>query len=116
MGTFLIFFLGMVVIAGLLFLLATVVFGRGEEMAPMPADSTPVELPDDRRVLGSDVRALRFSLAVRGYRMREVDWVLEHLAGALDERDREIARLTHGDEADPVDEGPPHEHGGAVRG
>lgn len=93
MGTFLVFFLGLVMFAALLFLLASFAFGRGEEMAPAPPDSTPVELPDDRPVAGADVRALRLSVTVRGYRMREVDWVLEQLAAALDDRDRELAEL-----------------------
>lgn len=91
MGTFVGFFLALVVIAGVLFLIASFAFGRGEEMAPAPPDSTPVELPDDRPVAGSDVRGLRLSVVARGYRMGEVDWVFEQLAVALDERDRELA-------------------------
>lgn len=91
MGTFLLFFLGLVVIAGALFLAASFTFGRGEEMAPAAPDSTPVELPDDRPVSGEDVRGVRLSVAARGYRMGEVDWVLEQLAVALDERDRRLA-------------------------
>lgn len=93
MGTFLVFFLGLLIFASLLFLLASFAFGRGEEMAPAPPDSTPVELPDDRPVDGDDVRSLRLSVAVRGYRMREVDWVLEQLAVALEDRDRQLAEL-----------------------
>jgi DivIVA domain-containing protein len=46
---------------------------------------------------GDDVRGLRFQQAVRGYRMAEVDWVLERLADELDrtgtERDDLRARL-----------------------
>lgn len=94
------FFLGLVMFAVLLFLLASFAFGRGEEMAPAPPDSTPVELPDDRPVRGTDVRDLRLSVAVRGYRMREVDWVLEQLAIALDDRDRQLAELRP-DESQP---------------
>jgi hypothetical protein len=33
------------------------------------------------------------SVAVRGYRMTEVDWLLEQLAQALEERDEVIAAL-----------------------
>ncbi|UOY03814.1 DivIVA domain-containing protein [Blastococcus sp. PRF04-17] len=40
-----------------------------------------------------DVRALRISVVLRGYRMTEVDWLLEQFALALDERDAEIAEL-----------------------
>jgi DivIVA domain-containing protein len=91
--TFLTYLFGLVVACGLLFLVASFAFGRGEELAPMPADGTPVELPEQRPVRGGDVRALRLSVVLRGYRMAEVDWVLDHLAGQLDERDQEIARL-----------------------
>jgi cell division septum initiation protein DivIVA len=33
------------------------------------------------------------SVTVRGYRMTEVDWLLEQLAQALEERDAEVAVL-----------------------
>ncbi len=91
--TFLTYLFGLVVACGLLFLLAAFGFGRGEELAPMPAGGTPVELPDDRPVGGDDLRGLRLSVVLRGYRMAEVDWVLDQLARQLDARDREIARL-----------------------
>jgi len=52
-----------------------------------------VELPDDRPVVGDDVRALRLSVAFRGYRMTEVDWLLDQFAQVLDERDAELTQL-----------------------
>ena len=52
-----------------------------------------MELPDDRPVLGDDIRALQMSAAFRGYRMTEVDWLLDQFAQVLDERDAEIAAL-----------------------
>ncbi len=93
MVTFLTYLFGLVVVCGVLFLLASFAFGRGEELAPMPPDGTPVELPDDRPVRGEDVRGLRLPVVLRGYRMAEVDWVLDQLATQLDDRDREIAGL-----------------------
>jgi len=100
-----VFFLGLLIVAGLLFLLASFAFGRGEEMAPAPPDSTPVELPDDRPVAGDDIRAVRLSVTARGYRMREVDWVLEQLAAALDDCDRQLAEIRRDTEGtpDPID-------------
>jgi DivIVA domain-containing protein len=53
-----------------------------------------VELPDDRPVTADDIRALRISPVFRGYRMTEVDWLLDQFALVLDERDAEIAALT----------------------
>jgi DivIVA domain-containing protein len=90
--TFLTYLLGLLVVGGVLFLLASFAFGRGEELAPMPPDGTPVELPDGR-FGGAAVRRLRMSVVLRGYRMDEVDWVLDVLADQLDTRDAEIARL-----------------------
>jgi DivIVA domain-containing protein len=88
-----VFVLGLLVVGGLLFLGASMLLGRGETQPPAELDRSPVELPDDRPVTGSDVRALRISPAFRGYRMAEVDWLLEQLAQALEERDAEVAAL-----------------------
>ncbi|MDM7989897.1 DivIVA domain-containing protein [Arthrobacter sp. zg-Y877] len=51
----------------------------------------PVLLPE--HPAAGDVSRLRFSVALRGYRMDQVDAVLDRLAGALAERDARIARL-----------------------
>ena len=90
---FLLFVLGVLIVAVLLFLGASRLMGRGESQPPAEPGSSPVELPDDRPVTGDDVRALRLSVAARGYRMSEVDWLLEQFADALEERDVEIASL-----------------------
>ncbi len=90
---FLVFVVGVLVVAVLLFLGAAVLMGRGETQPPAELDRSPVELPDDRPVTGDDVRGLSISVAARGYRMTEVDWLLEQFADALDERDAEIASL-----------------------
>jgi DivIVA domain-containing protein len=89
----LVFVIGLVVVGGLLFLGASVLLGRGETQPPAEIGRSPVELPDDRPVVGDDVRALRISVAFRGYRMTEVDWLLDQFAQVLDERDAEIAHL-----------------------
>jgi DivIVA domain-containing protein len=104
--TFLTYLFGLVIAAGVLFLAASFAFGRGEQLAPMPPDGTPVELPDDRLAGGDDVRSLRLSVVLRGYRMAEVDWVLDRLAAQIDLRDQEITRLrgagSAADQAAPV--------------
>ena len=92
----LVFVIGLLVVGGLLFLGASVLLGRGETQPPAEVGRSPVELPDDRLVVGDDVRALRISVAFRGYRMTEVDWLVDQLAQVLDERDAEIARLRAG--------------------
>ncbi len=104
---FVVFVIGVLVVGALLFRLASVLRGRGETQPPAELDRSPVELPDDRPVVGDDVRALRISPAFRGYRMAEVDWLLDQLARTLDERDAAIAALRagatarDGDDTDP---------------
>ena len=88
-----VFVLGLLVVGSLLFLGGSLLLGRGETQPPAEAGRSPVELPDDRPVAGDDVRALRISVAFRGYRMSEVDWLIDQLAQVLDERDAEIAEL-----------------------
>jgi DivIVA domain-containing protein len=86
----LVFLIGLLLVGGLLFLGASLM-GRGETQPPAELDRSPVELPDGRPVVGDDVRGLRISVAFRGYRMTEVDWLLDQLAQALDERDAAVA-------------------------
>ncbi|CAL9519999.1 hypothetical protein SUDANB58_03826 [Streptomyces sp. enrichment culture] len=50
-------------------------------------------LPPDRPVGRADVEHLRFPLAVRGYRMADVDDALGRLGAELAERDARIAGL-----------------------
>jgi len=90
---FLVFVVGVLLVGGLLFLVSSLLLGRGETQPPAELDRSPVELPDDRPVMGEDIRALRISVAFRGYRMTEVDWLLDQFAQTLDERDAEIAAL-----------------------
>ncbi len=92
MGTALIYVLMLLAVAALFFLLAALVFGRGEQLAPIPPGASPTWLPE-QDVAAADVRALRFQQAVRGYRMSEVDWVLDRLAGELGRAGDELDQL-----------------------
>ncbi|MFC4949496.1 DivIVA domain-containing protein [Pseudonocardia sp. GCM10023141] len=83
MGTALIYLIVVAAVAAVVFGIAAVVFGRGEELAPLAPGATPTRLPAGE-IGGDDVRELRIPQAVRGYRMTEVDWVLDRLAGELD--------------------------------
>ncbi|MFE6284706.1 DivIVA domain-containing protein [Streptomyces sp. NPDC057877] len=72
------------------------VVGGGEGDGPLP-EAAPERLydslPEDRPVLRSDIDALRFPLAARGYRMADVDDALNRLGAELAERDARIADL-----------------------
>ncbi|MFF1351975.1 hypothetical protein ACFVZJ_39545 [Streptomyces sp. NPDC058322] len=61
-----------------------------QDVAPeQPADPLPVTRPVGR----ADVDALRLPVAVRGYRMTDVDEALGRLGAELAERDARIAEL-----------------------
>jgi DivIVA domain-containing protein len=96
-GTALIYLLVVAAVGAAFFGLAALVFGRGEELAPLPPGATPTRLPAGE-IDGDDVRELRFQQTLRGYRMDEVDWVLERLADELDrtgaQRDGLLARVS----------------------
>jgi DivIVA domain-containing protein len=53
----------------------------------------PTAMPEDRPVEPSDVDAVRFTVGMRGYRMDEVDEVLDRLAAEVAARDERIAEL-----------------------
>lgn len=90
-----------IVAAVVIFLLASAVFGRGEELEPLPPGATPTCLPS-ADIRGQDVRSLRFQQVFRGYKATEVDWALERLAGELDELRGRVTllegRLNEGDD------------------
>jgi DivIVA domain-containing protein len=78
------------VIAGI----ALVAAGVGASMPEPDPDRRPFGvLPAGQDVTGDDVERVRFSLAFRGYRMDEVDAVLERLSAELAARDAHIAEL-----------------------
>ena len=65
---------------------AMVASGRGGSMPPAYDDRPDLVLPDDRPVAADDLRRVRFPLAFRGYRMSEVDSLLERVMEELERR------------------------------
>ncbi|RVW06110.1 DivIVA domain-containing protein [Rhodococcus spongiicola] len=90
MLTVLLYMVIMVLVGGLLYLVVSMVFGRSEELPPLPAGTTATVLPAEG-VTGADVRALRFQQAVRGYKASEVDWALERLGQEIDSLRAQLA-------------------------
>ncbi|KAF0846161.1 DivIVA domain-containing protein [Nocardia caishijiensis] len=92
MLTLLLYVLIVGLVAAMLFLLASAVFGRSEELGPLPQGTTATVLPAEG-LTGADVRALRFQQVVRGYKAGEVDWALQRLAERIDELEFELAQV-----------------------
>ena len=64
---------------------AVVASGKGGSMPPAYDDRPDLALPDDRPLEARDLRRVRFPLALRGYRMSEVDALLARLASELED-------------------------------
>jgi DivIVA domain-containing protein len=64
---------------------AALAAGRGTPMSEAYDDRLDALVPNDRPLAADDIRRVRFSLAFRGYRMTEVDALLERLARELHE-------------------------------
>ncbi|GAB2445820.1 hypothetical protein GCM10027062_28470 [Nocardioides hungaricus] len=65
---------------------AVVAAGRGAPLVEVYDDRPDAEVPADGPLRADDLRRVRFSLALRGYRMSEVDALLDRLATQLEER------------------------------
>ncbi|MFG2209843.1 DivIVA domain-containing protein [Streptomyces sp. NPDC048638] len=67
--------------------------GEGGGLRDAEPDRLHDPLPGDRPLSRADVEAVRFPVAVRGYRMDDVDDTLDRLGAELAERDARIAEL-----------------------
>ena len=79
----------LVVIGGI----AVVAAGRGAGLQDVEPDRSPSGSLPDGGVDRAGVDGLRFTLALRGYRMDEVDAVLDRLVDELERRDVRIGEL-----------------------
>jgi DivIVA domain-containing protein len=86
----LVFLLTAIAVIGAVALLAV---GRLGELPDVLPDRAPLALPADRALRGSDVDSVRFAVGMRGYRMDEVDDVLDRLSAEVADRDRRITDL-----------------------
>ena len=104
MALVLLYLLVLVLVAIVLFGAASLLFGRGEQLPPLPRGTTATVLPA-YGVTGADVDALKFTQALRGYKTSEVDWVLERLARELEALRGELAAVHSSSAAEPEAEG-----------
>ncbi|MFD8077586.1 cell division protein DivIVA [Streptomyces sp. NPDC059718] len=72
---------------------ALAVLGDGGVLRDVQPDRVDDRLPPQRPVGRADVERLRLPVTVRGYRMVDVDDVLERLGAELAQRDAHIADL-----------------------
>jgi DivIVA domain-containing protein len=87
---------------------ALAVLGDGGALRDAGTDRLDDRLPADRPLVRTDIDAVRLPTAVRGYRMLDVDEVLDRLGAELAERDARIAELESalaGDAPYPGDHG-----------
>jgi DivIVA domain-containing protein len=94
----------LVLVAVVLFGAASLLFGRGEQLPPLPRGTTATVLPAFG-VTGADVDAVKFTQALRGYKTSEVDWVLDRLGRELEALRGQLAAARAAAEAKP----PPQE-------
>ncbi|HET6652982.1 MAG TPA: DivIVA domain-containing protein [Nocardioides sp.] len=72
------------VIVALMGVIAVVATGRGGSMAEVYDDRPDSRVQADGPLTAQDLRRVRFSTALRGYRMSEVDALLDRLAAERD--------------------------------
>lgn len=65
--------------------IALLAAGKGSPLAEVYDDRPDAVVPADGPLGADDLRRVRFSLAFRGYRMSEVDALLDRLAAERDE-------------------------------
>ena len=92
MTLILLYLLVLILVAALLFVIASAVFGRGEDLPPLPRATTVTALPASG-VTAADVDAVKFSQTLRGYKTSEVDWVLDRLGTEIESLRGELSAL-----------------------
>lgn len=95
------------VVVLLLIAVGWIAVGGGGHMSPPTPDRPDPAVPDTGLLARGDVDKVRFSVGARGYRMDEVDDVLDRLAYEIDVRERRIAELEgHAPAGEPAEQEP----------
>ena len=91
--------------------IALVASGWGAPLAPAYDDRAEVLVPADDDLVADDLRRVRFTTVLRGYRMSEVDTLLSRLATQLEDAERRAAEA-EGERDRPADGGGDGPHTG----
>lgn len=87
------FWFQLCVVVALLIAVGWIAVGGGGHMSPPTPDRPDPAVPETGLLARGDVDKVRFSVGARGYRMDEVDDILDRLAYEIDVRERRIAEL-----------------------
>lgn len=90
MTLILLYLMVLILVAVVLFGIASLVVGRGEQLPPLSQATTATVLPASD-VTGADIEAVKFTQVLRGYKTSEVDWVLDRLGNEIDQLRAELA-------------------------
>ena len=93
MSLILMYLVVLILVSAVLFGIASFIFGRGEQLPPLPRSTTATVLPASG-VTGADVDDLKFTQVLRGYKTSEVDWVLDRLGAEIDLLRAELGAAT----------------------
>ena len=95
------FWFQLLVVVVLLIAVGWVAVGGGGHLSQPIPDRPDPAVPETGLLGREHVDKVRFSVGARGYRMDEVDDILDRLANEIDERDKRIAELEHAGAANP---------------
>jgi DivIVA domain-containing protein len=93
MATVLLVLVVVLVIGGLVFGVVSLLSGDDPGLVPAEPDGLARSLPNDRSLHEEDLKEVRFDVALRGYRMAQVDRMLRRTAYDLGYKDEMIAVL-----------------------
>ncbi len=100
MALVLLYLVVLILVAIVLFGAGSLLFGRGEQLPPLPKGTTATVLPAFG-VTGADVDAVKFTQVLRGYKTSEVDWVLDRLGRELEALRGQLAALQPSPDTQP---------------
>ena len=86
--------LGVIGVLVVLFGAAAVALRDEAVLVDAPPDRADLALPTEGPIGSGDLERLRFGMALRGYRMAQVDAVLDRVAAELAGRDQQLAAAT----------------------
>jgi len=96
------FWFQLAVVVLLLIAVGWIAVGGGGHMSEPTPDRPDPAVPEDGLLGRGDVDKVRFSVGARGYRMDEVDDVLDRLAYEIEVRERRIAQLEGREIEEPI--------------